>query len=152
MSFRSLLRTHIVLLLACLPAAAQRIAPDLSKVPGVVVSHVPASTGTYIGSPSIAVLADGDYIATHDLFGPKSNEHVSATTRVFGSTDKGKTWTKRSEIDGAFWSTVFEHRGDAYLIGTTAHHGDFVIRRSKDGGRTWTTPKGSKSGVLLKAQ
>lgn len=136
-----------------LPSTAKSVArADLSKVPGVVIDHVPASSGTYVGSPSITILPNGDYLATHDLFGPKSNEHVSATTRVFGSSDKGKTWAKRGEIDGAFWSTVFSHHGDAYLIGTTKHHGDFVIRRSTDGGRTWTTPKDASSGLLLKGQ
>ena len=48
---------------------------DLSGVPGVVIDHVPAKTGIYVGSPSIAKLPNGDYVATHDEFGPKSTEH-----------------------------------------------------------------------------
>jgi hypothetical protein len=122
---------------------------DLSLVPGVVIDHLAASSGTYVGSPSIAILANGDYLATHDNFGPKSNEHVAATTRVFGSSDKGKTWTHLTDINPAFWSTVFSHNGAAYLIGTTHHHGNFVIRRSTDGGKTWTTPADKDSGLLL---
>src|SRR5215204_4691917 len=40
-----------------------------SNVPGVVIDHQPASTGIYIGSPSITVLENGDYIAKHDEIG-----------------------------------------------------------------------------------
>src|SRR4051812_28468776 len=48
-----------------------------ARVPGVVIDHVPPSSGLYVGSPSIAVLANGDYLASHDYFGPKSGEHQS---------------------------------------------------------------------------
>jgi hypothetical protein len=120
--------------------------------PGVVVTHVPAATGTFVGSPSLAVLPDGTYLGSHDLFGPRSNEHVEATSRVFRSVDRGATWTHVSDVRGAFWSTLFVHRGDIYLLGTTAHHGDAVVRRSRDGGRTWTTPADGKTGLLLKGQ
>jgi hypothetical protein len=118
----------------------------------VVVAHVPSATRSYIGSPSIAVLPDGTYLASHDLFGPATKEHVSALSRIYRSTDRGATWARIAEIDGAFWSTLFEHRGAVYLVGTTAHHGNAVIRRSTDGGRTWTTPADGKSGLLLKGQ
>src|SRR5262245_18017797 len=107
---------------------------DVAKVPGVVIAHRPAAGKIYIGSPSIAVLDNGDYLVTHDQFGPKSNEHTSAVTSVFRSTDRGQTWSHVTDVQGAFWSTVFVHRGAAYLMGTTKHHGDAVIRRSTDGG------------------
>lgn len=126
--------------------------PETSQVPGHVIDHSPASSGIYIGSPSIAVLPGGDYVASHDEFGPKSVEHKSAFTHIFRSADRGKTWSRISTIDGAFWSTLFVHRGELYLIGTTKHHGDFVIRRSTDGGTTWSTPVDEKSGLLLKGQ
>ncbi|GAB3913643.1 hypothetical protein GCM10028803_58060 [Larkinella knui] len=44
--------------------------PDFSRVPGVIVAHSPASSGLYIGSPSLCMLPNGDYLASHDLFGP----------------------------------------------------------------------------------
>jgi hypothetical protein len=121
---------------------------DAPKVPGVVIDHSPAASGVYIGSPSIAVLPDGAYVATHDLFGPKTKEHVSATTRVFRSGDRGKTWEHLTDIEGAFWSTVFVHRGELYLLGTNRHHGNVVIRRSRDGGRSWTEPRDGSTGLL----
>jgi hypothetical protein len=119
-----------------------------AKVPGVVIDHVPASSGQYIGSPSIAVLPNGSYVASHDFFGPKSGEFQSARTAVFGSTDRGKTWKKLSEVQGAFWSSLFVHRGALYLLGPDRHHGNILIRRSSDGGVTWTTPKDRATGIL----
>ena len=128
-----------------LPAAAgdPAIPP---KPPGVVVAHSPASTRVYLGSPSLAILPNGDYVASHDLFGPGS---TSDTTRVYGSHDRGATWKQCAEIKGAFWSSLFVHRGALYLMGTSRQDGDGVIRRSTDGGATWTTPKDAASGLLL---
>ena len=51
--------------------------------PGVIISHLPASGGKYVGSPSICILPDGGYVASHDEFGPSSNEWRSAVTRIF---------------------------------------------------------------------
>ena len=132
------------LVLCCalaLPAMAQ-------KVPGVVIDYSPAASGIYIGSPGLAVLPNGDYVASHDEFGPKTTEHEKAITHIFRSSDKGQNWRKIATIKGAFWSTLFVHRGALYLIGTDKHHGNAVIRRSADGGATWTEPNDSKSGLL----
>lgn len=117
--------------------------------PGVVVTHVPAATKTYIGSPSIAVLPDGSYIASHDFFGPNSTEFVQAVTRVFRSKNKGRTWKKVSEVRGAFWSSLFVHRDTLYLLGPDRHHGTVLIRRSVDGGASWTQPSMKEDGLLL---
>jgi hypothetical protein len=133
-------------------AAIQGPRPDHSQVPGVVIDHSPASSGRYIGSPSIAILPNGDYVASHDVFGPKSTEHGRAVTRVFRSSDQGATWTHLSDIHGQFWSTLFVHRGDLYIIGTLAHYQGCVIRRSTDGGRSWTEPKDGHSGLLLEGR
>lgn len=48
-------------LLAILTCAARAAEPDLSQAPGVVIDHSPASSKSYIGSPSLAVLPDGTY-------------------------------------------------------------------------------------------
>ena len=47
--------------------------PDHSGVPGVVLAHSPGATGVYIGSPSLVVLENGTYLASHDFFGPGTN-------------------------------------------------------------------------------
>ena len=56
---------------------------------------------------------------------------------------------KIADIDGQWWSSLFVHRGALYLIGTSRQDGFVVIRRSDNGGRTWTTPRDRNSGLLL---
>ena len=147
---RTFRRTISHIVLSVLGATALRGAePDFSRVPGVVVDHWPQSSGRYVGSPAIAILPDGRYVASHDLFGPKSTEHARAVTRVFRSADRGSTWKHVTDIQGAFWSSVFVHRGALYLLGTYSHYGNVVIRRSTDGGDTWTEPADEASGLLL---
>ena len=124
------------------------LAAELPVVPGVVIDHSPASSGIYIGSPSLAVLTNGDYVASHDEFGPESTEHSRAVSHVFQSHDRGATWKKISTIDGAFWSTLFVHRGVLYLLGPDKHYGNVLIRRSLDGGVTWTSPTNGATGLL----
>ena len=125
------------LLLLPLLAVAGRAA---SAPPGVVIDHQPASTGMYIGSPSIAVLPDGAYVCSHDLFGPNSTENSSGVTRVFVSRDRGATWGKTAELHDQFWSSLFFLRKQLYLLGITGQYGRIVIRRSSDEGMTWSAP------------
>ncbi|MCE6988018.1 sialidase family protein [Dyadobacter sp. CY323] len=132
--------------------AATAQMPDFSKVPGIIVTHSPASSGQYLGSPSIAILPNGDYVASHDFFGPKSTEHVSAISRIFRSSDKGKNWKQVSEINGQFWSKLFVHQGNLYLMGTNRHHGNTIIRKSTDNGATWTTPSNGNNGLLKEGE
>ena len=120
--------------------------------PGNIVSHIPKETGKYIGSPGLCILSDGSYLASHDEFGPKTSEFRSAQTHIFHSTDKGKSWKKISQIDGQFWSNLFVHRGVVYIMGTHKHHGSVIIRRSEDGGHTWTNPYKSDTGLILEGE
>ncbi len=119
------------------------------EVPGVVINYIAASSQVYVGSPGIAVLPNGDYLTKHDEFGPKSTERSEAVTQVFRSTDQGQMWSHRATVKGMYWASIFVHKGDAYLLGTSKNHGFAVISRSTDGGATWTTPKDGKSGLLL---
>jgi hypothetical protein len=122
---------------------------DRPAVPGTVIDHWPQISGRYIGSPSIAILPDGDYVASHDLFGPNSGHKVRALSRIFRSSDKGLHWTLLTEIHGMFWATLFVHNGALYLIGTERENGDTLIRRSADSGKTWTDPVDENTGRLL---
>ncbi len=108
--------------------------------PGVVIDHQSATTRQYIGSPSIAILPNGDYVASHDLFGPGSSEKVSSITRVFRSTNRGQTWQRTAELHDQSWSNLFVHRGALYILGTSFEYGRIVLRRSTDSGRTWQGP------------
>ncbi|GAB3969883.1 sialidase family protein [Spirosoma terrae] len=118
-------------------------------VPGNIVCYEPSSSQKYIGSPSLVTLPNGDYVASHDFFGPKSSEWHQAVTRIYTSNNKGKTWRYLADINGAFWSSLFVHRGALYLLGPDRHHGTVLIRKSTDGGATWTKPTNKENGVLL---
>jgi len=144
-----------VVLLAAMPLASVRAQeparPDHAKVPGVVIAHSPAASGIYLGSPGIVVLPDGVYLAKHDEFGPRSTEGTNAITHVYRSTDRGRFWGHLARVEGLFWANIFCHEGALYMMGTSAGHrqGHCVIRRSADGGRTWTRAKDKNSGLLF---
>ena len=113
--------------------------------PGVVIDHVPATTKAYVGSPSIAKLPDGAYVATHDLFGSGT---TYSTTRVFRSTDDGRSWRHSGTIEGCFWGGLFVHRETLYLMGCSGRFKSMVIRKSSDGGLTWSHPTDSNNGLI----
>jgi hypothetical protein len=113
-------------------------------IPGVVIDASPNPATTYFGSPSIAILPDGTYIASHDIFGSSSN-----ITDVLESKDMGRTWKKISRITGQWWSTIFYHNGALYIMGTSTEYGKCYIRKSTDGGYTWTSPTNTTNGILI---
>lgn len=126
----------LVLLLAPVsPAAAE----DYLDTRYSEVNFSPASSRSYVGSPSIVVLPNGDYLATHSDFGGGSG---SNTTPVLRSRNGGVTWTpvEDSPVSPMFWATVFEHQGDVYLMGSSGEYGNAVIARSTDNGETWSEP------------
>lgn len=130
----------IALFLFAVEAKAQVY--DFSHVPGIVVAHSPAETGNYLGTPSIIILPDDTYIASHGQFGEKKEQIT-----IYGSKDKGQTWEKYGKIVG-FWSGLFIHNDELYLMGVDEKYGNATIRKSQDNGRTWTTPKDSKTGLI----
>ena len=140
------------LLCLILGLAALAAAPDPIAPPGVVIDHLPAASGRYVGSPSIAVLPDGAYVASHDEFGPQSGQDKAGVTRLFRSDDRGQTWRPLATVSPAFWSGLFVHRGQLYLLGTSKEYGDLLIRRSADGGLTWTTPTDATNGLLARGR
>ncbi len=146
---------HLVALLGAalfaVTANASTAEPDHSQVPGVVIAHSPAASGIYIGSPGIVILPDGTYLAKHDEFGPNSTEGTNAISHVYRSTDQGQSWEHQARVEGLFWANIFHHDGAVYMMGTSAGHrrGRAVIRRSQDGGRTWTTAEDEHSGLLF---
>ncbi|MFM9091938.1 MAG: sialidase family protein [Verrucomicrobiota bacterium] len=116
-----------------------------SPPPGVIIDRSPDFERVYVACPSIAILPDGSYAASHSWFGPGT---TNDTTEVFTSTDRGATWTHRARVLGQWWSTLFVHRGQLYLLGVDREYGRIVIRRSGDGGLNWTTPVDDRSGRL----
>jgi hypothetical protein len=129
----------LLFVLPLLPALGQ------SLPPGVIIDRSPDFERVYVACPSIAILPDGAYVASHSWFGPGT---TNDTTEVFASIDRGRTWAHLARVVGQWWSTLFVHRGALYLLGVDREYGHIVIRRSADGGRTWTTPQDARSGRL----
>jgi hypothetical protein len=131
-------------------------APDsrtaLPTHPWVEIFYQDASTSIYLGSPSLVRLEGGALLACHDYFGPAAPQSFQGRphlTSVYHSSDDGQTWQNVSHIYGAFWSNLFTHRGAVYLFGISQEYGSIVIRRSGDGGSTWTHPTDERSGLLF---
>lgn len=149
------MRLHFFVLLPCLlsvRAEGDERHVGFSQVPGTVIAHTPAASGVYFGSPGIAVLDDGVYLAKCDEFGPSTTEHQRAASHVFRSADRGETWRPLATIDGLFWASIFVHDDAVYLLGADRHHGNAVILRSSDRGATWTKPQSASTGLLLEGE
>ncbi len=123
-----------------------------NKPEGNIVNHLPKAGEKYIGSPGLAILPNGYYVASHDEFGPKSTEFRSAQTRIFLSKNRGESWEKIADIDGQFWSNLFVHRDTLYIMGTHKHHGNVIIRKSSDNGYTWTNPYQKDNGLIMEGE
>jgi len=111
------------------------------------------ATQTYLGSPSLVRLPTGALLATHDYFGPgcpRNHEGEEHLTSVYRSDDHGDSWRNVTHIANAYWSTLFVHHGAVYLLGCSQQYGSIVIRRSDDGGFTWTHPADARSGFLFR--
>lgn len=152
-----MLLTAIVLvawLMAAPPSAASAATHgsgqtlDTSHTPGTVIAHYPKSEGKFVGSPGVAIVGDGVYLAKHDEFGPGTTEHSSAITQLYRSENAGKTWRHTHTFNGLFWASIFTLDDAVYLLGTNKHHGSVVIIRSRDGGQTWTKPGDAEHGLL----
>ncbi|KVD83421.1 glycosyl hydrolase [Burkholderia sp. ABCPW 14] len=127
---------------ACVVASSAAQVPPAAP-PGSVIAHSAAATRVFLGSPSLAILPDGAYVASHDMFGPSA---LPDEVHVFASHDEGQTWEKLSVVAGQYWSSLFVVDGALYLMGTDRSMGTPVIRRSTDGGATWTTPSDAQTG------
>jgi hypothetical protein len=53
-----------------------------------------------------------------------------------------------AKVSPQTWSSLFFDNGSLYLLGPDHEFGQIVIRRSTDGGRTWTQPTNAASGIL----
>lgn len=111
---------------------------------GYTIAHSPESTGTYIGSPSMCILENGDYVASYN----PNNSLPPYNTLIFKSTDKGITWQVISTLSNQWYSQLFLHKGVLYIIGTSKHAGGIIIRKSLDAGVSWTNPIDENTGII----
>ncbi len=133
---------------------------------GVRVSHTPSPNIVYIGGmkikldgkeiyiadPAIERLPNGDYVMAHSLFGG-GTDGDSPVSKLFRSTDNGKTWTLMKQLNGFQRGSFFVHDNVLYLIGSYTPNGDgsfsVAILKSTDNGETWSTPTDANSGILI---
>lgn len=152
--------TLIAAICVLLPAARHTLAveaPAPEQPPGVVINKSSDFERIYLGSPSIEILPDGTYIASHDYFGRVDN--LDLRTHVFESKDKGETWALIAKIPNQRASYLFYLNDALYAIGWTPGRGftdatkdsqcAVTISKSTDGGHTWTIPNDSKTGRLI---
>lgn len=121
--------------------------------PFAVVKYQPERARTFLGSPSIVRLDDGTLVVSHDYFGsgcPRNHEGEESLTSIYRSQDDGATWLPVTHIMNCYWSSLFTHAGALYILGVTQQYGSIVIRRSTDGGFTWTHPTEPSNGFLFK--
>ncbi len=112
------------------------------------IRYQPAKSGIYVGSPSVVRMTDGALIAYHDYFG--RIEYPSAClSEIYRSEDNGATWSNICHIIGAFWGSLFAVGDVVYLTSCYGAHSKFVIRKSTDGGYTWSEPETPETGMLF---
>lgn len=132
---------------------SQTTQADFSLVPGTVVHHSPKTSGESIGSPSIVIMPNGDYLVSLSFSSIELRDRGDIhNTAIYKSTDKGESLQLQAKINNQRWSTLFYHRDALYLLGTYKAFGNVTIRKSIDGGKTWTEPKDRKNGLLAEGR
>lgn len=81
------------------------------RPPGTVICHYNQQDSIYVGSPSLCILPDGTYIASHDEFGPGSSSTTAAVTRIYRSEDRGEHW-RRSHASTDSSGRIFSCTGE----------------------------------------
>ncbi len=114
---------------------------NITPFPGTVIAESPTPLSKSYASPSIVVLSNGDYFASHDM--------SSTITGVYKSTDKGVTWEFLSLVFDSHWSTLFYHDNTLYLLGVVKSFDHISIHKSVDGGNTWTAATDTNNGIIL---
>ncbi len=134
-------------------AFSQNLDAGFPMVPGTVVHHSPASSGVFVGAPSIVITPEQDYIVSLNFTSIKNGDLGKVhKTAIYRSEDRGVTWEFQTEIEHQRWSTIFYHRNALYLMGVYEAFGNVVIRKSTDRGKSWTKPTDKDSGILAEGR
>lgn len=111
--------------------------------PGTVVNYLSKNdkkydfSGKYLCTPSILCHPDGYMLVSMDIYEAKGGQNL---TLIFRSDDGGKSWYHLCELFPCYWGTLFLHKGEVYMLGTSTEYGDMLIGKSIDGGKTWLVP------------
>ena len=125
---------------------AETLSVACDPVPGTVVAQVPELRGSTVSNASIAILPNGNYVA--------SCTGVTDGAALFVSKDRGATWSLLVENVTALnhirnYYNLFVFEGALYMMGAGAGNQNLLISRSEDNGVTWTEPTDATNGVLL---
>ncbi|MEM9389092.1 MAG: sialidase family protein [Bacteroidota bacterium] len=123
-----------------------------ANVVGVVVGYLPYSSGSYLGSPCLLLLPNGDYVASYDWNSHKRSIPLWDRTVIMKSTDKGRSWVEVAKLLTQHWSSLFYANDAIYIVGPTKKNGDLAIQKSQDGGYTWTSANNEHTGLLAQGE
>jgi len=96
-----------------------------------------AFSGKSLCSPCIIRHPDGHLLASMDVFKAGSPQNLEI---IFRSDDDGESWHYLTELYPCFWGRMFIHKGKLYMLSCSTEYGDLLIRRSEDGGKTFSAP------------
>ena len=112
------------------------------------------ATNVYLHDPSIVRLNNGDLLVSLNYHGPgsvRSIEDQECLTSLYRSRDRGESWSVLTHVNHCFAANLFTHRGAVYLLGMDRRFGSICIRRSDDGGNTWSrlAPEGTDPAKIV---
>ena len=96
----------------------------------------------------------GDLLVSLNYHGPgsvRSIEDQECLTSLYRSRDRGESWSVLTHVNHCFAANLFTHRGAVYLLGMDRRFGSICIRRSDDGGNTWSrlAPEGTDPAKIV---
>ena len=96
-----------------------------------------AFSGRFLCSPTVIRTPEGALLASMDLFEGNGAQNF---TLIYRSEDDGATWQWQCDLMPCFWGKLFVWRNKVYMLACSTEHGDILIGRSDDDGRTFCTP------------
>ena len=118
------------------------------------IKYQPEKGKCFLGAPSLVRLPDGALLVSHYYCGEgaaRSRQGKDNLTSIYRSEDEGQTWENIAHISDHWGAMFFVHNDAVYSLGRVHPFGSIVIRRSNDGGYSWTNPTDSRHGFLFQA-
>lgn len=136
----------MLLALALAPAMAPSAEFSSTSPPWVVIEPPEFRTSLSLRDVSLCEASDGALV----LAWSRGQKGIGTRLRIARSIDVGCTWERIAELEHISGATLFAHGGRLWLLGVDGpgRRGALVVRRSDDGGRTWTRPEDEHSGLL----